>query len=71
MVKKVASENTKQTDSISKQVEFEGKLIFPVQGTNGKTKEDFLVDEEEPVEREVSTQKPQQQRESIATSKPK
>ena len=70
MVRKVATEDTRQTDGVSKQVEFEGKMIFPVQGADGKTK-DFPVEEKELVEREVSTHEPRQQHESIATSKPK
>ncbi|XP_070039396.1 uncharacterized protein [Nicotiana tomentosiformis] len=67
---KVTVEDVKQTNGASKQVEFEGKLIFPIQGENEETIEDFSL-EEESVEGEILTQEPQQQLESIATSKPK
>ncbi|KAH0633493.1 hypothetical protein KY284_036279 [Solanum tuberosum] len=70
LTNKVTVEEVKQTDGASKQVEFEGKIIFPPHESNEETTKDFPL-EEEPVEREVSSQEPQPQLESIETSKPK
>ncbi|KAH0729517.1 hypothetical protein KY290_000638 [Solanum tuberosum] len=70
LTNKVTIEDVKQADGASKQVEFEGKIIFPTLGSNEETTEDFPL-EEEPVEGEVRSQEPQPQLESIATSKPK
>ena len=69
MINKV-TEDTKQNEGASKQVEFEGKFIFPTQEAEEETHEDYPL-EEEPVEREIPTQEPRQQLESIATSRPK
>uniref|UniRef100_A0A3Q7GJ81 Reverse transcriptase Ty1/copia-type domain-containing protein n=1 Tax=Solanum lycopersicum TaxID=4081 RepID=A0A3Q7GJ81_SOLLC len=70
LLKGVTVEEVKQIDGASKQVECEGKIIFPTQGSNEETTEDFPL-EGEPVEEEVPYQEPQPQLESIATSKPK
>ncbi|XP_070020592.1 uncharacterized protein [Nicotiana sylvestris] len=64
------TKDTKQNEGASKQVEFEGKFIFSTQEIEEETNEDYPL-EEELVEREISTQEPQQQLESIATSRPK
>ena len=47
-------------------MEFEGKIIFPTQGSNEETTE-----EGEPVKEEVPYQDPQPQLESIGIGKPK
>ncbi|KAH0645930.1 hypothetical protein KY284_033814 [Solanum tuberosum] len=70
LTNKVTVEEVKQTDGASKQVEFEGKIIFPTHGSNEKTTKVFPL-EEELVEGEVPSQEPQPQLESITTSKPK
>ena len=70
LTNKVTLEEAKQIDGASKQVEFEGKIIFPTQGSNEETAENFPL-EGEPVEEEVLSQEPQPQLESIATGKPK
>ena len=62
----VTLEEVKQIDGVSKQMEFEGKIILPTQGSNEETTE-----EGEPVEDEVPYQEPQPQLESIAIGKPK
>uniref|UniRef100_A0A3Q7HKL8 CCHC-type domain-containing protein n=1 Tax=Solanum lycopersicum TaxID=4081 RepID=A0A3Q7HKL8_SOLLC len=55
--------------SKSSDVEFEGKIIFPTQGSNEETTEDFPL-KGESVEEEVPYQEPQPQLESIATGNP-
>ena len=70
LTNEVTLEEAKQIDGASKQVEFEGKIIFPTQGSNKETTENFPL-EGEPVEEEVLSQEPQPQLESIATGKPK
>ena len=70
MTNKVTVEEVKKIDGASKQVEFEGKIIFPTQGSNEETTEDFPL-KGESVEEEVPYQEPQPQLESIATGKPK
>ncbi|XP_069148247.1 uncharacterized mitochondrial protein AtMg00710-like [Solanum lycopersicum] len=42
----VTVEEVKQIDSALKQVEFEGKIIFPAQGSNKETTEDFPLEGE-------------------------
>ena len=69
LTNKVTLEEAKQIDGASKQVEFEGKIIFPTQGSNKKTTEDFPL-KGESVEEEVPYQEPQPQLESIATGNP-
>ena len=45
LTNKVTVEEVKQIDGASKQVEFEGKIIFPTQGSNEETTKDFLLKE--------------------------
>ena len=45
LTNKVTVEELKQIDGASKQVEFEGKIIFPTQGSNEETTKDFLLKE--------------------------
>ena len=70
LTNKVTVEEVKQIDGASKQVEFEGKIIFPTQGSKEETTEDFSF-EGDLVEEEVPYQESKPQLESIATIKPK
>lgn len=55
---------------LQKQVEFEGKITFPIQEAKEEKTKDF-PQEEKPVEGEILCQESQSQLESIATSKSK
>ena len=68
MLKKVTSENMKQTDDTLKQVEFDGNRIVPA---NAENDVDSPIIEEELNEEEVQTQEPLHQPESIVQRKEK
>ncbi|KAL5865755.1 hypothetical protein ACOSQ3_003269 [Xanthoceras sorbifolium] len=60
---------TEKTDGTSKQVEFESRIIDPVDGSRSEVDSPLAEDESE--EEEVLTQEPPQQQESIAVDRPR
>ena len=63
------SKVTEKTDGTSKQVEFESRIIDPVDGSRSEVESPLAEDESE--EEEVLTQEPPQQQESIAVDRPR